>query len=462
MSVEKKRYWPPLAAKVPLKINNRYLETTLLTVGGFGLSRLLAMASNLIIARLLAPEAFGIVAIAFVLQNGLTMFSDVGLNQNAIQSKRGDDQDFLNTLWIVQILRGLLISLIMLGVAALLAFTDLSEIFASDSVYRSPETPGVIALIALIPFIHGCRPTKAISARRHMRIARITLIELIVQVSSAVCTITFALLGLGAWSFAFGAVFGAIVKVVLSNLIIPGPSNSFQFSMELALDIFHFGKWIFLSSICGFLSANGLSIVLSTYLDAVTFGIVTIALTWTRMMTQVLEKLAGSVALPSMSKAFREKSTPGLVKSLDFNYVVLVSLSFVFTIILYLFSQVIDVIYPESYHSISDYLRYTCIAVLLFPTRIITYVWTVQSDTKFVFYDNLFRSVFSLLACIVFLYLEEPKLSILFGLSSFFFSAVFKNVFFYLKRLYTLKMLNLLDLVRSALTLSCFLYFATQ
>jgi len=57
----------------------------------------LRLGSNLILTRLLVPEMFGVMAIVTVIMAGLAMFSDVGLLQNIVQSKRGEEIDYLNT-----------------------------------------------------------------------------------------------------------------------------------------------------------------------------------------------------------------------------------------------------------------------------------------------------------------------------------------------------------------------------
>src|SRR5437660_797361 len=54
---------------------------------------------NLVLTRLLAPRFFGIMALVDLFIQGLHMFSDLGLRQCVVQSKRGDDPAFLDTAW---------------------------------------------------------------------------------------------------------------------------------------------------------------------------------------------------------------------------------------------------------------------------------------------------------------------------------------------------------------------------
>jgi hypothetical protein len=72
---------------------------------------------NLILTRLLFPEAFGLMALVQVFLSGLQMFSDIGIQTSVIRSKRGEDPAFLDTAWTVQVLRGGLLWLGCLGIA---------------------------------------------------------------------------------------------------------------------------------------------------------------------------------------------------------------------------------------------------------------------------------------------------------------------------------------------------------
>ncbi|MFC6638676.1 oligosaccharide flippase family protein [Sulfitobacter sediminilitoris] len=56
---------------------------------GYGASQAIRLASNLILTRLLFPEAFGLMALVGVVTVGLTLFSDVGIAPSIAQSKRG-------------------------------------------------------------------------------------------------------------------------------------------------------------------------------------------------------------------------------------------------------------------------------------------------------------------------------------------------------------------------------------
>ena len=75
-------------------------------VAGFVLGQALRFAGNLVMTRLLVPEMFGVMALATMVMYGLALFSDLGLRQAIVQSRRGREAAFLNTAWALQIARG--------------------------------------------------------------------------------------------------------------------------------------------------------------------------------------------------------------------------------------------------------------------------------------------------------------------------------------------------------------------
>ena len=90
---------------------------TVLTISSFGVSQVIRLISSLLLARMLLPDAFGLMALVNAFMQGMEMLTDFGVSANIIQSRRGQDPVFLRTAWTVQILR----SVVLWGVCASLA-----------------------------------------------------------------------------------------------------------------------------------------------------------------------------------------------------------------------------------------------------------------------------------------------------------------------------------------------------
>src|ERR1017187_5882027 len=92
-----------------LSLRQRVLNAGTWRLAGYAIGQTIRFGSNLLMTRLLVPEMFGVMAIASLFIAALAMFSDLGVKQSIIQSKRGADPTFLNTAWIIQILRGVVL-----------------------------------------------------------------------------------------------------------------------------------------------------------------------------------------------------------------------------------------------------------------------------------------------------------------------------------------------------------------
>jgi len=86
-------------------------------MGGMVAQRALNLISNLVMTRILAPEAFGLMAIILTVHLMIEMMSDIGIRQSIVRAQRGEDPLFLNVAWTVQILRGVAIAAIVLLMA---------------------------------------------------------------------------------------------------------------------------------------------------------------------------------------------------------------------------------------------------------------------------------------------------------------------------------------------------------
>lgn len=240
----------------------RAARSSVLTLVGFGTYQGLRLLSNLLLTRILFPEAFGMMALITVFLVGLNMFSDMGVSPAIMQSKRGDDPAFLNTAWSLHILRGF-----GLWVAASLIAYPLSLI------YEEPDLLWYLPVSALTLIVNGFNPTKFESANRHLRTGRVISVEIATQVVGLIVAITLAWLTRSVWALVISGIVSSLAQLVFMHVLIPGPRNRFQLEKEAAHELMHFGKWIFLSTLCGFLILQGDKVILGKYLDLQHFGI---------------------------------------------------------------------------------------------------------------------------------------------------------------------------------------------
>src|SRR5271154_6168345 len=139
MSTESASASPPRLA-----LRDRVMKAGVWSIVGFGASTVLRFGTSLILTRLLAPEMFGVMAIASMVMVGLIMFSEIGLRQNVVQSSRGDEPAFLNTVWSIQIIRGFSLWLIASAIGLAIFIAQRAGFVVPGSVYSSPSLPPVV------------------------------------------------------------------------------------------------------------------------------------------------------------------------------------------------------------------------------------------------------------------------------------------------------------------------------
>lgn len=243
----------------------RALRGTALTFASFGGTNFLRLGSNLILTRLLFPEAFGLMALVQVFMSGLQMFSNIGIRTSVIQNARGDDEDFLNTAWTIQVLRGAVLWLAACALAV-----------PASRLYEEPLLAQMLPIVGLTALIAGFTTTKVHSANRHLILGRITVLELSIQAVSICVTIILAFMMRSVWALVIGGVISSLIHVVVTWNALPGIRNRFFIDRSAFSDIFHFGKYIFLSTVAGFAINQGDRAILGGYVSLAELGIYSI------------------------------------------------------------------------------------------------------------------------------------------------------------------------------------------
>lgn len=306
-------YNDPGPALTKLSLKKRFLGATKWTLVGHVLSQLVRFGSSLILTRLLAPDLYGVMAVGYMVITGLVMVSDIGLTAGVIQSKRGDDPVYLNVTWIVAIIRGAVITLAALALGGALASGMGDGWLPANSVYSDPRIPTLIAVVSIYSLVAGFESTRAIYARRHLMLGQLTKIDLACQLTSTVCILAWAWVSPTLWALAFGWIAGAVMQTVLTHVALPGPANRFEWDRTAFREVFHFGKWIFLSSTLTYFLQVGDRLLLAAFLDAKTLGQYSIAILLMGALQTAVLKICSHVVMPALSEVARER--PAEMKS---------------------------------------------------------------------------------------------------------------------------------------------------
>lgn len=240
----------------------RTVRGTSLTVIAFGGTNVLRLAGNLILTRLLFPEAFGLMAIVQVFMSGIEMFSDVGIRSSVIRSDRGDAEAFLNTAWTMQILRGFVLWIAACALA-----------WPAAAIYGEPLLAQLLPVVGLNAIIAGFTTTNVHSQNRHMRLGGIVGIDLLSQFLGLCLMVGLAWWLQSVWALVYGALVGNLIKLFLMHRLLPGIRNRLRLEWSSLREIISFGKYIFLSTITAFVINQSDKAILGTFVSFAALGV---------------------------------------------------------------------------------------------------------------------------------------------------------------------------------------------
>ncbi|MBI6941342.1 oligosaccharide flippase family protein [Pseudomonas putida] len=357
-------------------------------------SQVMRLGGNLIMARLLLPEMFGVMVIATTVSVLLHLLSDVGLRQNIIQSPRGDDPLFLNTAWTVQILRGFLLFALTLLLALGAWFSQLADLWPAGSTYAAPELPLVLAVTGLQAIIWGFQSTKIDVAVRTFQQKRVVLVELASQFVGLVVMLVIGWFTRSIWSLVAAGVIAALAGTVLGHTALQGPGNRLQWDRTALTELVNFGRWILLSSIVGVLAMYGDRIWFGASMTVAELGVYSIAVLILGSIQTGLMKLFGAVALPAFSEATRD-GDPARLKTLYDRFKLLVDLVMLFVCGVFLTASplLISWMYDARYAQAGTMLAILSLSFITLRYTLTHQIWIALGYTKYQAMDNIIRLV---------------------------------------------------------------------
>lgn len=267
------------------------IKGTIWTLIGYGSSQIIRFAANLILTRLLVPEFFGLMGIINVFILGLNLFSDIGINLSIVQNKKGDEPEFYNTAWTLQVIRGI-------GLWIVCCFLA----FPVAAIYDIPELRILIPVVGLSTVISGFDSTSLALLDRNLSVQKRTLLDLVSQVSGIVAMVAWALVYPSIWALVVGNFVSAIIRCVWSHFLIPDERNRFLWNQQVVNEILSIGQWVFISTALTFTAEQADRLLLGKLFPLALFGVYQVAITLSDMPRQIIQMLGGKVLFPVMSK----------------------------------------------------------------------------------------------------------------------------------------------------------------
>lgn len=175
----------------------------------YGLGKLVILLTTSILARLLSKDDFGLVSVAVIAINYLSVVKDLGLGVALIQ-RRDDLDEAANTVFTINLILGCFLSLIVIPVAP----------FVAD-YFKDPMVTPVLRWLGLSFSINALGAVHTIWLMRELDYRRKFIPDIGNSLIKGVASIGLAYAGFGVWALVLGQIFGAIASVILVWVVLP-------------------------------------------------------------------------------------------------------------------------------------------------------------------------------------------------------------------------------------------------
>ncbi len=282
------------------------------------------------------------------------MLTDVGIGPSIVQKARGDDPDFLNTAWTIQIVRGFLI---WGGLCALA--------WPMAKVYGEPLLAGMFPVVGLTAILSGFNSTKLYTAQRNLEAARSWQIEVSSYALGLLCTVYLAWLLQSVWSLVIGSVITACLRMVASHVLLHGIRNRFAWDRDAIAHLVGFGRWILLSSALTFLAAESARLLIGVLLDMRQLALFTLASTMSLLFWQAMQQVGSSVFFAAYAEVNRTNPKK-LMAALHKARLALILPNWGLAILfIFLGSRIMGILYDERYHGSGAMLELLAVGLLI-------------------------------------------------------------------------------------------------
>lgn len=210
----------------------------------------LGFISSAILARLLLPEDFGLVAIVMVICGFLSLIFDFGVNWALVQNSKVTDDHF-DTAWTLRLMESLAIAALLGGFSTVIA-----------GFYGDVRLEAICQILAIGTAIRGFENIGTVKFLKDMRFYKDFLNNVLPKVVSTFITIGLAFYYKSYLALVFGTVLHNIVVVVISYLIV---SYRPKFSLKKLSEIWGFSQWILIRNTADYICEQGDLLLLSLF-----------------------------------------------------------------------------------------------------------------------------------------------------------------------------------------------------
>lgn len=244
---------------------------------------------TLILAKMLTPEAFGVLAIGLLIVNVLNLFREVGLGAALIQKQEEIEETADTTFFIL-----IIISLIIFSVTGLMSHR-ISHFFNNNISIE------IINIFAFSIVITSVSKVHVLMLQKELLYKKQAIAEISSIITYCFITISLALKNFQVWSLVFGYIFSEFVRSLMF-IIVSNWHPTLRFSPKLAKEMLQFGKHVFGSTLLNYIFHNMDQFIVGKFLGNSQIGFYSFGYRISNFPAQNVTKVMGQITISVYSK----------------------------------------------------------------------------------------------------------------------------------------------------------------
>lgn len=249
----------------------------------------LTFARGVVLARLVSPESFGLMAVCLMATRMLDIFTETGFGA-ALIHRQEKFEEARDTAFTLRVLRGF-------GLAALAAAV---APWAAD-FYGRPELRTLVAVIGLSFVFNGFQNINVIALQKELDFKRLTYMEALSGLLSFVVAVALALWLRNVWALVLSQIAAAAISSVLSFVMVPGRVH-FRFDLPTARELHKYGRFMTGLGIVVFLTRELDNALIGKILGMQALGFYVAAYSLANLPSTYISRVVSRVMFPLFSK----------------------------------------------------------------------------------------------------------------------------------------------------------------
>jgi lipopolysaccharide exporter len=251
---------------------------------------------NIILTRLLAPEAFGLMAIVLSASSVIHTLMDIGVKEALIQNPRGSEEEYVGAAWWMAFGRAVSFWAIVSAIAPLIA-----------KFYGNSELGALFRIAAIAVLFEGAMSSRAYAAIREMKFRQWAIINHGGAILGVLLTLGLGLLIRGVWALVLGYVAESVGRFALSYIIWPYLPPQ-KIPVCAARDLWRFSRKAFGLSLLNLIFARTDVFVLAKMFSAADLGLYTMAVYLVQAPATFVMNVLGQTLLPALSRVQSDRA----------------------------------------------------------------------------------------------------------------------------------------------------------